>query len=215
MKKLLCSLCCFVGIWILGSCDKYQSYADQVKQERNAINQYIAKHGIRVISENDFVANGEKTDTSKNEFVVFESSGIYLQIIDKGCGKKIADGERTDVLCRFTEWNLLKDTVQLSSFLPAFAAMVDKMSVTNTSGTFTGAFTGGSGLMYQAYQRSSGTSVPSGWLTPLSYISIGRPSADGEKVARVRVIVPHDKGHGAAMSGVTPFLYEITYEKGK
>ena len=84
MKKLLCSLCCFVGIWILGSCDKYQSYADQVKLERNAINQYIAKHGIRVISENDFVANGEKTDTSKNEFVVFESSGMCCAVSPNG-----------------------------------------------------------------------------------------------------------------------------------
>ncbi len=213
MKKLFHALLLSTGLLAIASCNDSQSYADQVKQERSAINAYIAKHRIKVISEAQFLANGEKTDTTEREFVLFESSGVYMQIINKGCGKKIEKGEKADVLCRFSEWNLLKDTLQLSSFDPRFSGWVDKMSVTNTSGTFTATFSGTSGLMYRAYQRTSGTSVPSGWLTPLRYIKVGRPATKKDTLAHVRLIVPHDRGHGAASSSVTPYLYEITYQR--
>ena len=97
------------------------------------------------------------TDVSKNEFVLLESSGIYLQIVEKGCGEKIKDGETATVLCRFTERNLLTDSIIATNNILYFSALVDKMSVTNTSGTFTASFDPTSSVMYQVYGRSSGS----------------------------------------------------------
>ena len=215
MKKLLFSLFLLAGALSWQSCSKYETYADQVESERNAINNYITKKNIKVISENEFVANGETTDTAKNEYVLFESSGVYMQIVHKGVGRKIEKGERMNVTCRFSERNLLTDSLELSSFHPRFSAWLDRMDVTNTSGTFTASLTGKGGLMYVARQRTNGTAVPSGWLTPFSYILLDRLSSSEEAGARVRLIVPHDRGHGAAVNGVIPYFYELELSKAR
>ena len=82
------------------------------------------------------------------------------------------------------------------------------MRVTNTRGTFSGSFT--TGLMIKAY---SSASVPAGWLVPLAYIKIGRPTSLTDEKAKVRLIVPHSQGHTIAAQEVLPYYYEITYEK--
>ena len=84
MKKLFFSLFLLAGALSWQSCSRYETYADQVESERNAISNYITKKNIKVISENEFVTNGETTDTAKNEYVLFESSGVYMQIVHKG-----------------------------------------------------------------------------------------------------------------------------------
>ena len=82
-----------------------------------------------------------RSDVKKNEWVLFESSGVYMQIVHRGSGKPLAYGESATVLCRFTERNLLTDSVQLSNVLfPSVSQMPDKISVTNNSGTFRGSF---------------------------------------------------------------------------
>lgn len=215
MKKLLFPLLLLVGALSWQSCSNYETYADQVEAERSAINNYIAKHNIKVISETEFARQGDSTSVEKNEYVLFESSGVYMQIVRKGKGNKIAKGERMDVECRFSERNLLTDSLVLSSFVPRFSAWLDKMSVTNTSGTFTASFTGKDGLMFRAYQASSSTSVPSGWLTPFTYLLLARPSYSADAVARVHLIVPHDRGHNSAINSVTPYYYEIEFSKAR
>ena len=53
--------------------------------------------------------NNEKlTDTAKNnnEWVLFNSNDIYMQVIDQGCGDYIKKGTSVDVLVRFDEYNL-------------------------------------------------------------------------------------------------------------
>ena len=136
-----------------------------------------------IISERQFFDQDTMTDVSKNEFVLLESSGIYLQIVEKGCGEKIKDGETATVLCRFTERNLLTDSIIATNNILYFSALVDKMSVTNTSGTFTASFDPTSSVMYQVYGRSSGsTQVPNGWLSPLPYIKVGRPLSADDRI---------------------------------
>ena len=107
MKRLSFLFLILTGAALLVACSDSETYADQKKKERQAINSYIRDKGIKVISEADFKAAGEVTDTIKNEFVLFESSGVYMQVLRQGCGKKIADGETATVLCRFSEYNLL------------------------------------------------------------------------------------------------------------
>ena len=204
-------LLALVGAVVFTSCSDSETYADQKKKERSAINSYIAKNGIKVISEDEFFKDS-LTDTTKNEFVLFESSGVYMQIIDKGCGSKIKDGETVNVLCRFDEYNLLTDSLQYSNNNLYYAAMVDKMSVRNTSGTFTASFDTGSSVMYLV---NSSTSVPSGWLVPFTYVNIGRPKLESDKIAKVKLIVPSAQGTLQASASVYPCLYVLTFERGR
>lgn len=216
MKKiyiavLLASL--FIG---LASCNDSLTYADQKKMEVSAINRYLADSMVNVISEAQFIDNGFKTDVEKNEFVLFESSGVYMQIIRQGGGEKLKSGETATVLCRFTEWNLKTDSITLTNTILYYASIVDKMTVKNTLGSFSASFDANSSLMYSTYgySNSQNTAVPSGWLVPFSYINLGR-EMKGEESAKVKLIIPHSEGHLYASQNVTPYLYEIIYQRGR
>ena len=195
-------------LFMLAACHDTETYADQKKKERAAIRSFIEKQGIKVISEAEFKADST-TDVSKKEFVLFENTGIYMQIVRKGCGEKIKTGETANVLCRFNEYNLLKDTLQLSNNILYFSSLPDKLTVTNTLGTFTATFI--SGVMKINY---STTAVPAGWLIPLSYVNVGRLLKEDDQLARVNLIVPHSQGTSTALASVVPCYYEITYERG-
>lgn len=212
MRKISLLLLALVGIMLFTACSNNETYADQKKKERSAINSYIANQKIKVITEDEFFAQDSTTDVSKNEFVLFESSGVYMQIVRKGCGEVIKDKENVSVLCRFTERNLLTDSIQLSNDVLAYSSLVDKMNVKRSLGTFTASFVTSSSVMYSVY---SSASVPSGWLVPLAYIKLGRPATADEKIAKVRIIVPHSQGQQYAMQSVYPCLYDITYERGR
>lgn len=211
MKKIIYFVFMMVAVMLVCACDDDETYADKVERERKAITQFIADSSVNVITESQFEANNYRTDVSRNEYVFFSSSGVYMQIIRQGCGEKLKDGETATVLCRFDETNLLTDSLQLSNNVLAYSSIVEKMTVKNTSGTFTASFIAGSSLMYYAYQSLS---VPAGWLVPLSYINLGRPSKEGDEVAKVKIVVPHAQGHSYASQNVYPCLYEITYERG-
>lgn len=198
---------------VFSACSDSETYADQKKKERAAINSYIAEKGIKVISEDEFLAQDSTTDVSANEYVLFDNTGVYMQIVSKGKGEKIKKGETATVLCRFDEYNLLDnpDTVQLTNNYGTYAYMPEKMTITNYYGTFTAAFESGESLMYYAY---SSTSVPSGWLVPFTYINISRLT-EPDCLAKVKLIVPHSQGHTSASSNVYPCFYDITFERGK
>ena len=194
------------------SCNKQETYADQKKQENAAINEYLAKNNVKVISEETFAAQNYTTDTTKNEFVLFDSNGIYMQIRRKGCGEKIkADGKPRDVLVRFDEYNLLTDSLQLSNNVLYYSSLVEMMTVTNISGTFTGSFDAENSLMYSAYGSQS---VPSGWLYPLTYVNVGRPTNEDDEISKIRIIVPSSQGQAYASQYVYPCLYDLTFQLG-
>ena len=198
----------FCAILMATACHDTETYADQKDRERTAISKFIAERGIRVITESEFKRD-TLTDVSRNEFVLFENTGVYMQIVRKGCGEKVKPGETVNVLCRFDERNLLVDSLGLSNNNISYASLPDKFAVTNTLGTFTASFL--SGVMMSAYGTAS---VPAGWLIPLSYINVGRVTKEGEEIARVNIIVPHSQGTSYALSKVIPYYYEITYERG-
>jgi len=131
-----------------------------------------------------------------------------MQIVREGCGEKIKDGETVNLCCRFSEYNIIGDSLYLWNNTDLLSANVDIVRVTRQSGTFTASFT--SGLMTLAYQSAS---VPPGWLVPLTYIKVGRPQSINDAISKVRLIVPHTQGHATASGNVTPYYYVITYEK--
>lgn len=202
-----------LAVIALASCKDTETYADQKKKERSAIDRYIANKGINVISESEFYANGCTTDVSKNQYVLFDNTGVYMQIVRQGCGEKLQDGERATMLCRFNEYNLLEgdEVLQLTN-MKAYIYLVEEVNVENTSGTFTASFNSNSSLMYTRYGSAA---VPSGWLVPLTYIKLGIPASEDDEIAKVNIIVPHTQGQVEASSNVYPCLYEITYQRGR
>lgn len=216
--------------FVLSSCEDDDTYGQRKKKERKIISSFI-RNGtlqmaedandtllyvapIKVISESQFEKQDSTTDVSKNEYVLFSNTGIYMQIVRKGAGEKLKSGETATILCRYTELNMRGDSIQTSNITNSTTSSPDVMTVTNTLGTFTASFV--SGVMYNSYRSSysSSASVPSGWLVPLSYINIGRQTTEDERIAKVRLIVPDDQGQSDASSNVYACFYEITYQKG-
>ena len=87
MKKISVLFLLLIGVMMLAACNDGETYADQKKRETAAINAFIQKNKIKVISESQFYAQDSTTDVSQNEYVLFPTTGVYMQIIDKGCGK--------------------------------------------------------------------------------------------------------------------------------
>jgi hypothetical protein len=206
MKKFVLIFVAIVAV--LASCNDYETYGDKKEKERNSISKFISDYSIIVIDEDQFVRQGYTTDTARNEFVRLNKSGVYMQIVRPGCGEKLKEDETANICCRFREFNIEGDTATLRNNTDIYAARVDVMRVTNTSGTFSGSFT--QGVMISVYGTAS---VPAGWLVPFSYIKVGRAKTLTDEKAKVRLIVPHSQGHTIAAQEVLPYYYEITYEK--
>ena len=198
-KPVFISLLALFAV-LLCSCEDYETYAEQKEKEKAYINEYIKKNDIHVIYMETFEDNDYMTDTAKNEFVLFEDKGVYMQIVRKGEGEMMKDGDRTVFMARYLEYNIASDDT-ISGNL--YASIPDKFTCERKGDTFSASFT--QGYMYGIY----GSVVPSGWLLPLSYVNLGRPN---DKAAKVRLIVPHSEGTSVAAQYVYPTYYEITYE---
>ena len=209
------------------SCDDEETYADRREKENQQIQNFLntgvsladgnsdtysinVPGGINVISESDFAAKGYTTDASRNEYVLFNSSGVYMQILRKGPGKPLAEGETATVLVRYTEYDISSAYVRSTNVLNAYAVMPDVMTCSNSYGTIQASFL--SGVMKNTYDTST---VPAGWLIPLKYINLGRQESEDEEVARVRVIVPSTQGQINASANVYACFYDISYTRGR
>ena len=213
MKRILFILIAAAAVF--ASCNDYETYGDKKEKERNAIAKFISDSSIVVISEDQFNRQGQTTDLARNEYVKFDKNGVYMQIVRQGCGTKLQDGEKTRLVCRFSEYNLLEDTITLCNNNnelyykgKSLVKMPDIMQISRTGSSFTASFL--SGIMYSAYESAA---VPSGWLVPLSYVNVGRPQSADEEYSKVRLIVPHSQGHITASSNVIPYFYEITFQR--
>lgn len=209
---------------LFSACRDTDTYAERREKEDKQIQAFLRRgcvvrdkiHGfdvlnvpgnIKVISEAQFLAQDTTTDVSKNEYVLF-GTGVYMQIIRKGTGTRIASGERTSVISRFTEFSIAGDSITTSNLLD-HPERPDLISVNNNSGTLNGVFV--SGLMYSTY----GSAVPSAWLLPLRYLNIGRQHSADSQIAKIRLIVPGNEGQKVAINDVKPYFYEITYERAR
>lgn len=193
MKKLTLFFLALIAFCVgFQACDDTKTYAEMMEEEEDAINDFIREKGIKVISQSEFHANDSTTNVADNEYVQL-ASGVYMQIVDKG-STNVADTVKNNdlILVRFLEYDILeKDTTLSNLYEPG---VVDEFKYTVTSSSIAGIFTQGYMLNYY------GSSVPAGWLVPLSYIRSG---------AHVRLIVPHKMGHSTALSYVYPYFYDI------
>jgi hypothetical protein len=207
MRRILLSFCTLTLIaCAVVSCSDYETYGDKKDKERAAISKFIADSAITVITEEQFKEQNYTTNATKgnNQFVYITNSGVYMQIVRKGCGKPLQEKERADLLIRFFELSLFDSTIIYNDIRPYDP---DVMSITRAGSTYTASFT--EGVMKDSY----GESVPSGWLVPFNYINVGRPRTADDEISKVKLIVPHTQGHTIASSYVYPYYYEITFER--
>lgn len=228
MKKTFCLLTLMlVGLAsMLQSCNDDETYADKRKRENKQINAFLntgckveaddapgdylleVPGNIKVISEDQFNRNDSTTDVSANEYVYFSRTGVYMQIISKGRGKKIEHNQSLNILTRYTEFNIAGDSIQTSNTGLSGNLQPDVMAVSNSYGSFSGTFT--AGTMKSSYNSAA---VPAAWLIPLTYINL--PENDEYGLAHVRLIVPASQGQANASANVYPCFYDITYQMGK
>ena len=113
-------------------CDDDETYAELRESENKAIASFVKKgcsvmaeddgteilhvDPITEISEEQFYAQDSMTNVAKNEYVLFAGSGVYMQIVRQGSGERIKDGESAQVVCRFHEYNISADSLQLACY---------------------------------------------------------------------------------------------------
>lgn len=188
----------FAALWC--SCEDVETYAEMKEKERAHINDFIREQGIKVIDVETFTAQGDSTSVEKNEFVLFKDKGIYMQIVRKGQGRMMEDGDRGVFMARYLEYNIeTGDTISGNLY-----ASPDYFTCKRNGDSFSASFT--QGYMMTTYNSSA---VPTGWLVPFSYITPGRPN---NNAAKVRLILPHGESTSLAAQYVYPTYYEITYE---
>lgn len=212
MKRLIYTV---LGVLVISSAfyscrEKEETYADQKKREAKQINNWISKNDIDVISMSEFlkdtITDNPETgpDKTRNEYVLFEDNGVYMQIIRRGDGRIIEKDETWYVNARYVE-RYVDDGDTLSMNL--FQEIPDDFYVKFSGGSYTSSFM--NGIMSLQY----GNSVPNAWLMTFPYIKPGY--LNGESAAKVRLIVPHNQGTQKASSNVYPTFYEIIISKKK
>lgn len=192
---------------VFQACNNDKTYAEMKEEERDAIKRFIELNGIKVISEEQFAEQDSLTNVANNEYVLFEESGVYMQVVARGNGKLLEDG-RHEILARYIEEEILDDgkTDTLSfNTMSNLYAHPDAFILTKSGNNLSATFTYG-GAMYAAHNT---TYVPSGWMIPFDYIKVGREISGRSKV---KLIVPHSEGTSTASSRVMPCHYEITYQ---
>ena len=141
MRKTITVLLVVFGcLFATVGCNDYETYGDQKEKERKAISKFISDSAIVVISETDFHAKGDVTDVDKNEFVYMNNTGVYMQIVRKGVGTPLQDGENANLLVRIYELCLM-DTTVITNDYDIYDP--DVMSIKRTGKTYTASFISG------------------------------------------------------------------------
>ncbi|WP_018108331.1 DUF4827 domain-containing protein [Bacteroides propionicifaciens] len=196
MKKTVFTILSVLAVLIaFQSCSKSRTYAERLADEKKAIERYIKKQDIKVISMDEFISNNKETDVDKNEYVELQT-GLYMQIQTKG-SENLADTfkTRSEITVRFTEYDIPQgyftnaSNINQANFVDAFIYTVDKDRL---RGEFVDR-----GNMVEIYGSKT---VPSGWLIPLKYIRHN---------GHIRVIVSSKLGHTVANREVTPYAYDL------
>lgn len=180
MKKLTLFFLSLLALSLgFQACDNSKTYAEMLEEEKDGINDFIKDRNIKVISQSEFYGQDSTTKCKDRGDAVDEyvqlTSGVYMQIVDKGSKNKADTVKSNDqVLVRFMEYSILDKDTTLSNL--AAAETVDEFRYTVTSSSIAGTFLQGYMMTYY-----SSPAVPAGWLVPLSYV---------RDMAHVRLIVP-------------------------
>ncbi|GAB6012310.1 DUF4827 family protein [Viscerimonas tarda] len=202
MKKIVGFTLIIACVSLALSCSHSETYADKLKKERKAINNFIDRRGIQVIKQ--YPENGV---FGEREFFLDPNSGIYLHVVDSGNGRRATTGRK--VYVRF------KETGSLISN-PTDADLTD----TNSDGVAYQDylyFTYGDASTYIDYSLTGNITVSNylykspGMVAPLKFV--------GDS-AIVQLIVPFKNGSGLQQTSYEPvyfgyLFYDFQKEQGE
>ena len=106
MKKILVAIIAFAAVFSFAACSDNETYADLRNRELDSIAAFLKNENITVISEDEFTKRFKEGKTltehtnGKNEYVLFNSNGVYMQVLEQGCGDFIKSGEIGRASCR-------------------------------------------------------------------------------------------------------------------
>lgn len=189
----------------VASCNKTETYAEKKARESEQIQGFISERNIKVIKLDEFLKDTitdnpeEGPDKTLNEYVLFPENGVYMQIVRRGEGTALDDGETRLFNVRFLEYNIATgDTIDMS----LHTNDSEVVKCTRTGSYYTAVLLPGSRM------SRYGNSVPSGWLVPMPFITPGFVY-NGLNASKIKIIVPHDQGTTTAMNAVQPYYYEL------
>ena len=208
MKKLSIFFLLVLGLgWMFQACNNDKTYAEMKEEERDAIKRFIELNDIKVIDEDQFEAQDSTTNLATNEYVLFEESGVYMQVVERGNGEVLEDG-RHEILVRYLEERIVEDgttdTLSLNTIANLYAHP-DEFILTKQDNSLSASFSA-NGAMYDTHGSAY---VPTGWLLPFNYLKVGREISGRSKI---RLILPHSQGTSTASGQVIPCYYELTYQ---
>ncbi len=170
---------------IIASCDDSESYADLLKEENKAVNNFLADQRIvSDIPKDSIFESGKDAPYYKMD----EDGNIYMQVINPGTKDNKA---KTDQLIyfRFTRYNLLEYS---NGVLPEGWGNANDFDYKNTEFRF-GNYTLPSSSQW-------GTAIQ----LPLYYLGID---------CEVNLVIRSQYGYTDEISNVIPFLYNVRYFK--
>ena len=105
----------------VASCNKTETYAEKKARESEQIQDFISERNIKVIKLDEFLKDTitdnpeEGPDKTLNEYVLFPENGVYMQIVRRGEGTALGDGETRLFNVRFLEYNIATgDTIDMN-----------------------------------------------------------------------------------------------------
>lgn len=192
MKKIVSGFCLLIGLCIaFSACSKSETYADKVKKERKIINRFISENNIKLL-----YSYPKNHKFAENEFYV-DISGVYINVVDSGNGKRANASNFAEVSYRFWDTKVLYT-----------GSKADTLVVTNdVGGQQPVTFEYGRETTYQSANSESYaySYLSPGVVAPLKYV--------GEN-AIVRLIVPFTAGSTYQMQTYLPIYYgKVKYTK--
>ncbi len=177
--------------------DSILTYDKQKEIEATQISKWISDYNITVTGPASLLQDST-SNVDNNEYVLFEDTGVLMQIVRRGDGKAIEKEESRYFSARFVEVYIgTGDTISMN----IYQQDPDNFYVRRNGDAYTASFT--SGILANTY----GMSVPNAWLMVMPYI---KPGTLNSNSAKVRLIVPHNQGTQKAAAEVYPTFYEIT-----
>lgn len=144
-----------------------------------------------------------------------------MHVDNRGPGKEVLGDGAYEMVARFVEIALQTrsdlgftagDTLLANFHVsnPSYTIKGEDFKLTISGESYSASFTRNDS--YSMYGMYGTQSVPSGWLIPFRYLTPGYTTSS-EKIARVKLIVPHSQGTSSATQSVYPCFYELTYLK--
>lgn len=167
------------------SCENGRSYADLLNDESKAVNRFLAtQHVYGAIPADSVFEIGPDAP-----YYQLDSEGnIYMQVIAKGNGPKVTDGER--VYFRFMRYNLNGFQNTPEWWASAGEGNENDLSQSNTY------------FLFNNYNLPSSSSWGSGVQMPLNFLPLG---------SEINLVVKSQYGITSETSNVIPYLYHLRY----